>query len=104
MNSRNSSIRCSFDNISCWTKYLVNGIFFAPDANMVKTLFGFTDPNKSILEPAFRNFGENPAKGPKIKVFWQSIYVFSKDEKDMGVEQPLACPIIFHVAFLPNLD
>src|SRR5699024_12347353 len=51
INSRNSSIRLSFDNISCCTKYFVKGISFAPAANIVKRLLGFTEVTKSSKDP-----------------------------------------------------
>src|SRR5690606_5704204 len=83
-NAFNSSIRCSLDNISCWIKYFVKGMFFAPAANIVKTLLGFTEHIKSIFEPDFKNFGEKPANGPNSNDFLLSINLVSRCGTDIG--------------------
>src|SRR5699024_11004978 len=90
--SCNSSIRCYFDNISCWIKYFVKGTFFAPVANIVKTLFGSTDSNMSIFEPVFQNVDENPANGPNNNVFLLSIYRVSRCGTDIGGAPTAALP------------
>src|SRR5690606_2308047 len=95
INSRNSFIRCSFDNITCWIKYFVNDISLAPAANIVKTLFGLTDVIKSNMEPVFKNLGEKPANGPKSNDFLLSINLVSRCGTDIGGAPTAAFPYTF---------
>src|SRR5699024_10153758 len=97
--ARSSSIRCSFDNINCSTKYFVNDKFLAPEASIVNTLFGLTDPIRSIFEPVFKNFGEKPANGPKNKHSSPSINRVSKCGTDIGGAPTAALPYTFAVCF-----
>src|SRR5699024_10998565 len=95
INSRNSFIRCSFEDMTCWIKYFVKGICLAPAANIVKTLFGLTEVTKSNIEPVSRNFGEKPAYGPNKSDFLLSIYLVSKCGTDIGGAPTFALPYTF---------
>ena len=59
------------------------------------TLFGFTEPNKSIFEPVFKNFGEKPANGPNSNDFLLSINRVSRCGTDIGGAPTLALPYTF---------
>lgn len=83
-NLRSSSICEFFDNNSCFSKYLVKGMFVAPTVSMVFRLCFFMDANKSRLEPVFKNLGENPAKGPKSSSGFPFMMRLSKWGIDMG--------------------
>src|SRR5699024_12378179 len=67
-------------------------MFFAPAASIVKALFGLTDPNKSMFDPVFRNFGENPAYGPNSNVLSPLIYRVSRCGRDIGGAPTSALP------------
>src|SRR5699024_5349376 len=84
---------------NCSTKYFVNDKFLAPEASIVNTLFGLTDPIKSIFEPVFKNFGEKPANGPKNKHSSPSINRVSKWGTDIGCAPTSALPYTFAVCF-----
>src|SRR5699024_11438625 len=77
---------------SCSTKYLVSDKFLAPDKTIVRALFGLTELIKSIFDPVFKNFGENPAKGPNNNVSFPSITRVSKCGTDIGVAPTAALP------------
>src|SRR5690625_1421037 len=100
INSRKASILSVFDSINCCTKYLVKPKFFAAEAIIVNTLFGFTDLIKSKLEPFFRNLGEKPAKGPKNNASFPSINRVSKCGTDIGGAPTAALPYTFAICSL----
>src|SRR5699024_8391855 len=92
INWRNSSIRCSFDNITCCIRYLVNVISLATAANIVNRLSGLIEVNKSNMEPFFNSLCQKTAKGPNSNDFLLSLYRVSRWGTDMGEAPTLALP------------
>ena len=55
-------------------------------------LLGFTDLTRSKYEPFFKNFGENPAKGPNSNDFSPLTNRVSKCGTDIGGAPTSALP------------